>query len=208
MENIILSSNLFILFFFLFRATPVAYGGSQPRGLIGAMAMQDPSHICKLHHSSEQHWILNPLRQARDQTCCLMVTSQIHFHYTMGIPILQYLKMISVVLISSCNSADQALKIGQFTDDNNLIQTTKLLLSFDYRSSTKCGIFCTYSEGSPKTVNITRYGQQYTSCFCPRAMLTFQRYLDLLDIPQIINGSLYHVYRQMSTKLQVAQRAL
>ena len=24
--------------------------------------MQDPSHICDLHHSAQQHWILNPLR--------------------------------------------------------------------------------------------------------------------------------------------------
>ena len=49
------------LFFLLFRATPVAYGGSQARGPIGATdadlqttatAMWDPSCICQLHHSS------------------------------------------------------------------------------------------------------------------------------------------------------------
>ena len=31
-----------------------------------ATAMQDPSHVCDLYHSSQQHWILNPLREARD----------------------------------------------------------------------------------------------------------------------------------------------
>ena len=58
---------LFFLFLFLFclfafsRATPSAYGGSQARGRIGAVAAlayargtatQDPSRICDLHHSS------------------------------------------------------------------------------------------------------------------------------------------------------------
>ena len=59
---------------FFFRATCVAYGSSQPRGRIGALllthapaaAMQDPSHICDLHHNSRQHRILNPLSEARD----------------------------------------------------------------------------------------------------------------------------------------------
>ena len=44
----------------LFRATPAAYGGSQARGHIRAVApgratataMQDLSHVCDLHHSS------------------------------------------------------------------------------------------------------------------------------------------------------------
>ena len=33
-----------------------------------ATATRDPSHVCHLHHSSQQHGILNPLREARDQT--------------------------------------------------------------------------------------------------------------------------------------------
>ena len=37
-----------------------------------ATATQDLSHIFDLHHSSWQCWILNPLSQARDQTCILM----------------------------------------------------------------------------------------------------------------------------------------
>ena len=35
-------------------------------------ATPDPSHICDLHHSSEQHWILNPLSKAWDRTCILL----------------------------------------------------------------------------------------------------------------------------------------
>ena len=50
-----------ILFFFLFRATLVAYGSSQARGLTEATA-------ASLHHSSRQRQIFNPLREARDQT--------------------------------------------------------------------------------------------------------------------------------------------
>ena len=64
-----------LLFFFLtFRATHAAYRSSQARCPIrGAAAspchshgMPDPSHICDLHLSLWQHWILNPLIKARD----------------------------------------------------------------------------------------------------------------------------------------------
>ena len=45
-----------------------------------ATAMQDPSHICNLHHSSQrQRQISNPLSQARDRTRKLMVTRRICF---------------------------------------------------------------------------------------------------------------------------------
>ena len=44
-----------------------------------ATAMPDLSHVCNLHHSLQQHWILNPLREARDQTSILMDTSEVHF---------------------------------------------------------------------------------------------------------------------------------
>ena len=54
-----------------------------------ATAMQDLSHVCDLHHSSQQGQILNPLSKARDRTHNLMVPSQIHFHcVTMGTPLL------------------------------------------------------------------------------------------------------------------------
>ena len=49
--------------------------------------MQDPSHVCNLHHSSGQRWIPNPLSEARDGTCILMVPSWVHFcQATTGTP--------------------------------------------------------------------------------------------------------------------------
>ena len=41
-------------------------------------ATWDPSHVCSLHHSSQQRWTLNTLSKARDRTCVLMNASQIH----------------------------------------------------------------------------------------------------------------------------------
>ena len=51
-----------------------AYGGSQARAQIKAVALADTtatatpgaSYVCDLHHSSQQHRILNPLIEARD----------------------------------------------------------------------------------------------------------------------------------------------
>ena len=79
---------LFFLFFCLFafsRAAPMAHGGSQGRGLIGAVA-------ASLHHShsnarskprlwpTPQHTATpdpQPTEQARDGTCILMDTSRV-----------------------------------------------------------------------------------------------------------------------------------
>ena len=56
-----------------------------------ATAISDPSHVCKLHHSSRKCWILNLLSEARDETCNLMVPSQIRFHCTKtGTPIHEF----------------------------------------------------------------------------------------------------------------------
>ena len=76
-------------YFWLFRATTMAYGGFQAGGQIGvaaaglhlsrSKATRDPSHICDLYHSSQQHQILNPLSETRNQICVLMDASQIHF---------------------------------------------------------------------------------------------------------------------------------
>ena len=50
-----------------------------------ATATQDPRLVCNLHHSSQQHRILNQLSDAGDQTRNLMVPSQIRFRCaTMG----------------------------------------------------------------------------------------------------------------------------
>ena len=78
--------SFYFFFFCLFRATPAAYRGSQPRGLIRAVAAglhHSFSNICDLHHSSWQCWILDPLSEARDQTRNLIVPSRICFHCTM-----------------------------------------------------------------------------------------------------------------------------
>ena len=90
--------NNFFFFFFLFRATSIAYGHFQARGWIGPIAAKvwpqatatlDPSHFASLHHISWQHWILNPLRKARDWTPILMDPSQVHFCWaTTGTPFL------------------------------------------------------------------------------------------------------------------------
>ena len=47
-----------------------------------ATATPDLSHVCDLHHSSRQCWILNPLTKAGDGTNILRDTSHIHFHCT------------------------------------------------------------------------------------------------------------------------------
>ena len=43
-----------------------------------ATAMQDPSHIFNLHHSSQQRQILNQLNKSRDRTHIFMDTSWVH----------------------------------------------------------------------------------------------------------------------------------
>ena len=80
--------DFFIFIFCLFRASSAAYGCSQARDRIRARAdsdiatatvTPDPSRIYDLHHSSRQHWIPDPLSEAKDRTCVLMDASQIHF---------------------------------------------------------------------------------------------------------------------------------
>ena len=48
-----------------------------------ATATSDPSRICDLHYCSQQCWILNPLSEARDRTCNLMIPTQICFSCAM-----------------------------------------------------------------------------------------------------------------------------
>ena len=74
---------MFHIVYFLFKATPVAYGSSQARSRIGAAAVvyttgeaiPDPSRICNLRRSLWKGWILNPLNEARYGTCILMDSS-------------------------------------------------------------------------------------------------------------------------------------
>ena len=92
--------NNFFFVFCLFRAALMACGGSQARGPIGAIAAGlHRSHsnagsdcVCDVHHSSRQHRILNPLREARDRTHNLMVPCRICFRCTTtGTPLRNYL---------------------------------------------------------------------------------------------------------------------
>ena len=65
-----------------------------------ATAAPDPSHIFDWHHSSRQHWILNSLSEARDQTRNLLVPRWIRFHCTMtGTPGLSLKKFLSFVFL-------------------------------------------------------------------------------------------------------------
>ena len=45
--------------------------------LLACTTMWNPSQVFDLHHSSRQHWILNPLSEVKDRTCILMDSSQI-----------------------------------------------------------------------------------------------------------------------------------
>ena len=72
-----------------------------------AIAMPDLSHVCDLHHSSWQCWILNPLSKARDWTHVLMATSQICFYWaTIGTPPLITLN-ISYYSLLTCRVSDE-----------------------------------------------------------------------------------------------------
>ena len=83
---------------FYFRALPSAYGGSQARGRIEAVPpslhhshsnTRSVLHLPPTPRGSWQHWKLNPLSKARDQTCVLIDASQIRFHWAMmGTPML------------------------------------------------------------------------------------------------------------------------
>ena len=64
-----------------------------------ATAMRNPNHICKLHHGLQQRWILNPLSEARDQTCIL---KDIRFIKTELQQELQNLLQVPIHLLSNC----------------------------------------------------------------------------------------------------------
>ena len=87
LSSVCIFSPFFFFFFCPFRATPTAYGASQAKGLMGSVA-------ASLHHShsgarseprlwpTQQHRILNPLNEARDGTCNLMVPNRVRFRCT------------------------------------------------------------------------------------------------------------------------------
>ena len=95
---------LFVCLFsvLLFWATPVAYGSSQARGWIAGLhhSHSNMGSEPRLHHSSQQCRILNPLSGARDQTHILRDSSQVHFHEaTTGTPGGYCFKMVNYLPI-------------------------------------------------------------------------------------------------------------
>ena len=58
-------------------AYTIATATATAAAIATATATLDPSHVCDVHHSSWQCWILNPRNKGRDQTCLLMDTSQV-----------------------------------------------------------------------------------------------------------------------------------
>ena len=69
---------LFVFVVAISWAAPAAYGGTQARGQIGAVATSlRQSQVCNLHHSSRQRRIVNPLSKGRDRTLNLMIPSWI-----------------------------------------------------------------------------------------------------------------------------------
>ena len=90
---------LFYLFIFVFSWTaPAAYGGSQPRGPIGAIdaglrqSHSNAGSVCDLHHSSQQHRILNPLSEAGiESTTSWFLVGFVNHCTTMGTPVSLFL---------------------------------------------------------------------------------------------------------------------
>ena len=88
--------SLSFLLSFLFKVESKACGSFQARGWIGATATSlhnshsnvgSEPHLQPTHHSSRHRWIPDPLSEARDQTCILMDSSRICFHWaTTGTP--------------------------------------------------------------------------------------------------------------------------
>ena len=84
-RNFVPISFFLLLFFLSFRAAPThmevpklgVQSELQPLAYTRATAMWDLSRVCDLHHSSQQHQILNPLSKVRDGTCVLMDASQV-----------------------------------------------------------------------------------------------------------------------------------
>ena len=87
----ILSFSVRILFFFSSFSGPHPQHMEIPRlgveselhlpACATATATLDPSHLCNLHHI-QQHWILNPLNEARDWIRVLVDSSQVCYWWS------------------------------------------------------------------------------------------------------------------------------
>ena len=100
--------------------------------------MPDLSHVCNLHHTSQQHWILNPLREARDQIHNLMVPSWMHFCCTtMGTPPSSIFKASNVGLSVSHATIFLVLSLSSLTSPHSqsLYGILLLVCTFNVRLS-------------------------------------------------------------------------
>ena len=94
-DHFYFSHFYFFFFFVLSRAAPTAYGGSQARSLIWAVAAglhhshSNVGYMAAHGNSSQQCRILNPPSEARDLTCTLMFLVLFINHWAMtGTPLI------------------------------------------------------------------------------------------------------------------------
>ena len=110
--------------------------------------MQELSLICNLHHSSQQHRILNPLSKARDRICTLMDTSQICFPCaTMGTPAHVFSMFMNLIKILEvpCWLSGLRTQHGLHEDVGS---TPGLIHGLGYSVATGCDIGCRCSSDS------------------------------------------------------------
>ena len=105
----------------LFRTAPMAYGGSQARGQIGAVTVgpcHGHSNTGSEPHPRNTPQLLNPLSEARDRKCVLMDASQICFCWaTSGMPTLAfYIIMLFSINPVQCLSTLQHKHFSQGPD--------------------------------------------------------------------------------------------
>ena len=127
-----MDQNWVFIFFFLFlaffSATFTAYGSSQARGRIRAVAAghshsnaRCEARICDLHHSSQQCWILNPLRETRDWTCILMSTTRIRLHWAMmGTPRTEFSFPLCWVNSAKDNGLIRISRVAECPDERGM----------------------------------------------------------------------------------------
>ena len=103
-------------FFLLFRAKLAAYGGSQARGPIGAVATglcyshshsNARSELCYLHHSSGQCRILNPLKSGIKPACLWILVRFVSAEPWQELQNISILSVVTVSLIYRCVKTNQ-----------------------------------------------------------------------------------------------------